>query len=190
MAKSKSKPRATKSPRRSVRELAHHADLIIQEGQRRATEYSRLGITMVFVPRQELIRNLSGKSIHSPFLTWIGYSGAVRGATFLIDFGIMQPDGYLVYSEANLGLCYCWSDAGGLTDPGLTLARAAPSVGVIQVPIGTLNSATMPYTLSSTHLIPSSFRLGPADLNYFLYMPDPFGPATLLKRGTIRLVVS
>jgi hypothetical protein len=48
----------------------------------------------------------------------------------------------------------------------------------------------MPYTLSSTHLIPSSFRLGPADLNYFLYMPDPFGPATLLKRGTIRLLVS
>jgi hypothetical protein len=190
MVKRRSKPRARKSPRRSPRELARHADLITQEGERRAAEYSRLGITTVFVSRQELIRNLSGKSAHSPFLTWIGYSGAVRGATFLIDFGIMQPDAYLVYSEANLGLCYCWADAGGLTDTGLTLTRAVPSVGVIQVPIGTLNSTTMPYTLSSTHLIPSSFRLGPADLNYFLYMPDPFGPATLLKRGTIRLLVS
>jgi hypothetical protein len=39
-------------------------------------------------------------------------------------------------------------------------------------------------------LIPSTYRLGPADLNYFFYMPDAFGSAVLLKRGTIRVVVS
>jgi hypothetical protein len=147
-------------------------------------------MTSVTIPRAELILNLSGKTAHSPFLTQIGMSNAVRGATFLISFGVMQPDGWMVYSEANLGLCYCWSDAGGLTDPGLTLFRADPTVGVIQVDIGTLNSAPMPYNLSSTHHIPSSFRLGPADLNYFLYMPDAFGPAVLLKRGTLRVVVT
>jgi hypothetical protein len=144
----------------------------------------------VIISREELIRNLSGQTTHSPFLTSIGYSNAVRGTNFLIDFGVMQPDGWMVYEEANLGLCYCWSDAGGLTDPGLTLLRAEPTVGVIQVPIGILNSAPMPYYLSSIHPVSSSFRLGPADLNYFLYLPDAFAPAVLLKRGTIRLVVS
>ena len=48
----------------------------------------------------------------------------------------------------------------------------------------------MPYYLASTHDIPATFRLGPADLNYFLYQPDPFGPAVLLSRGTLRLVVT
>jgi hypothetical protein len=186
----RSKSRPKKSPRRSARDIAKQADRILEEARQREQEYARLGMTIVTIPRAELILNLSGKTAHSPFLTWIGRSNAVRGATFLINFGIMQPDGWMVYTESNLGLCYCWSDAGGLADVGQTLLLAEPSVGVIQVDIGILNFATMPYSLSSTHLIPTTFRLGPADLNYFLYMPHAFGPAVLLKRGTMRMVVT
>ena len=190
MVKRRAKSRPKKGPRRSARDIAEQADRILEEAQQREREYARLGITSVTISRAELILSLSGKTAHSPFLTQIGMSNAVRGATFLIGFGVMQPDGWMVYSEANLGLCYCWSDAGGLTDAGLTLQRAEPSVGVVQVDIGTLNSAPMPYNLSSTHLIPATFRLGPADLNYFFYLPDAWGPAVLLKRGTLRVIVT
>jgi hypothetical protein len=190
MAKRRPNRAPRKTPRPSARAIAAHADRILEEASRRADDYARLGMTAVTVSRAELILNLSGKTAHSPFITQIGMSNAVRGATFLIDFSIMQPDGWMVYQESNLGLCYCWADAGGLSDPASTLLRADPSVGVIQVPIGTLNSAAMPYTLSSTHIIPGGFRLGPADLNYFLYMPDAFNSAVLLKRGTLRFVVS
>ena len=190
MAKPRPKSRPKKSPRRSPRAIAAHADQILEEARRREQEYARLGMTTVTISRKDLILGLSGKTAHSPFLTQIGYGNAVRGATFLIDFGVMQPDGWAVYSESNFGICYCWSDAGGLMEPADALLQAEPSVGVIQLDIGYLNAATMPYSISSTHLIPSTFRLGPADLNYFMYMPDAFGPAVLLKRGTIRVVVT
>jgi len=48
----------------------------------------------------------------------------------------------------------------------------------------------MPYYLASTHDIPATFRLGPADINWFLYQPDPWNPAVLLSRGTIRVEVT
>jgi hypothetical protein len=184
----KSPPR--KGPRRSPKAVAEHADRILEDARRREQEYARVGMTTVTISRSELILGLSGKTAHSPFLTQIGYSNAVRGTTFLIDFGVMQPDGWMVYSESNFGICYCWSDAGGLMDPSGTLAQADPTVGVIQVSIGNLNSSPTVYYLSSTHPIPATFRLGPADLNWFMYMPDAFGPAVLLKRGTIRVVVT
>ena len=190
MVKRRPKSPPRKGPRRSAREIAEQADRILEEARQREREFSRLGMTTLTISRAELILGLSGKTAHSPFITQIGMGNAVRGATFLINFAVMQPDGWMVYSESNLGLCYCWSDAGGLSDPGLTLLRATPTVGIVQVDIGTLNSAPMPYNLSSTHIIPTAFRLGPADLNYFLYMPDPWGPAVLLKRGTLRLVVT
>jgi hypothetical protein len=190
VVKRRSKRPRPKHPRSSAREIATHADRILAQAREHEERYTRLGMKTVTISREELIRNLKGQTAHSPFLTQIAYSNAVRGATFLIDFGVMQPEGWMVYEEANLGICYCWSDAGGLSDPGLALLNAEPTVGVIQVSIGTLNSAPMPYMLSSTHLIPSTFRLGPADLNYFFYMPDAFGSAVLLKRGTIRVVVS
>lgn len=190
MVKRRPKSPPMKGPRRSARAIAEHADRILEEARQREQEYARLGMTSVTISRTELILNLSGKTAHSPFLTQIGTSSAVRGATFLIEFGVMQPDGWMVYFESNLGLCYCWSDAGGLTDPGLTLLRVEPSVGVVQVGIGTLNSAPMPYYLSSTHPISTTFRLGPADLNYFFYLPHSFGPAVLLKQGTLRMVVT
>ena len=184
------KPKSSiKKPRRSARDIAKQADRILEEARQRAQENARLGMTTVTISREELILNLSGKTAHSPFLTSIGRGNAVRGATFLISFGVMQPDGWAVYSEGNLGLCYCWSDAGGLMDPGLALLQAEPTVGVVQVDIGILNSAAMPYDLvhpSHTHHLSP----GPADLNYFLYLSDAFGPAVLLKRGTLRTVVT
>jgi hypothetical protein len=178
-----------KKPRQPARAIAEHADQILREMGRREQEYQRLGLVTATISRAELIRSLSGKTTHSPFLVSISRSGAVRGATFLINFELMQPDPFS-YEESNLGLCYCWSDAGGLMDIGTTLLNAEPSVGVIQVPIGYLNWASMPYSLSSTHDIPSTFRLGPADLNYFVYMPSAFDSAVLLQRGTIRVVVT
>jgi hypothetical protein len=178
-----------KKPRRSARDIAEHADQILREMARREQDYARLGLVTATISREELIRSLSGKTAHSPFLVSIGRSNAVRGATFLINFELMQPDPF-GYDESNLALCYCWSDAGGLMDVGATLLNAEPSVGVIQVPIGYVNYAPMPYSLSSTHDIPSTFRLGPADLNYFLYMPGAFDSAVLLKRGTLRVVVT
>jgi hypothetical protein len=190
MVKRRPKSAGKKGRPRSTRAIAEQADRILLEARLREQEYARLGLRMETISRSELINGLSGKTVHSPFIIQIGMSGAVRGATFLINFVIMQPDSGMVYSENNLGLCYCWSDAGGLMDPGQNLLVAEPSVGVVQVDIGTLNSAQLPITLSSTHLIPGTFRLGPADLNYFLYLPDPWSTAVLLKRGTMRVVVS
>jgi hypothetical protein len=185
----KPKSRPAKRRRASARELAQQADRILEDALQREREYSRMGMISVTISRAELIRKLSGKTANSPFLTQISRSNAVRGSTFLLNFGVMNPDSW-PYDEANLGICYCWSDAGGLTDPGSTLLRADPSIGVRQVPIGILNAAPMPYYLSSTHDIPANFRLGPADLNYFMYEPNAFGPAVLLSRGTMRLVVT
>jgi hypothetical protein len=185
----KPKSRSGKRRRPSARELAEQADRILEDALQREREYQRLGMTSVTISRAELIRKLSGKTAHSPFITSISRSNAVRGSTFLLNFGIMNPDPF-PYEEMNLGICYCWADAGGLTDAGMTLLRADPSVGVRQVPIGTLNWSAMPYYLAGTHDIPATFRLGPADLNYFLYQPDAFGPAVLLSGGTLRLVVT
>ena len=185
--KPKSRPGKGRGP--SAREIAEQADRILEDALQREREHERLGMTSVTISRAELIRKLSGKTANSPFLTQIGRSNAVQGTTFLLNFGVMNPDPW-PYSDANLGLCYCWSDAGGITDPASTLLRAEPSIGVRQVPIGYLNASAMPYYLSSTHDIPATFRLGPADINWFLYQPDPWNPSVLLSRGTIRVEVT
>lgn len=185
------KPKSRRQMRRrpSARELAAQADRVLEDALQREREYQRLGMTSVTISRAELIRKLSGKTAHSPFLTQISRSNVVRGSTFLLNFGLINPDPF-PYDEINLGLCYCWSDAGGLTDPGSTLLRADPSIGVRQVAIGTLNYSPMPYYLASLCDIPPTFRLGPADVNWFLYQPDTFTPAVLLARGTVRVVVT
>jgi hypothetical protein len=187
MVKRKRKSTARKRP--SAREIAEHADRILEDAREREREHKRMGMTTVIIPRDELIEKLRGKTAHSPFLTSIGRSNAVRGTTFLLNFGVMNPDPY-PYFEANLAICYCWCDAGGLADPGTTLLLANPSVGIRQVPIGILNSSPMPYYLADTHDIPANFRPGPADLNYFMYAPNAFTPAVLLLRGTMRVVVT
>ena len=181
-----------KSPsrkRRSIREIAEHADRILKDALQREREYKRQGMRSVTISRAELIQKLTGKTAHSPFLTQLSMNYPVRGSTFSLTFGLMNPDPF-PYEEDNLGICYCWSDAGGVTDPGNALLRADPSVGVQQVTIGTLNGAPMPYFLNSQHFVPLTFRLGPADLNYFLYLPDAFAESVLLTRGTLRFVVT
>jgi len=169
--------------------VARHADRILRQLEREARENTEKGITTVILPRDELIRKLSGKTAHSPFLASIGLGNAARGAAFGLWFTIQQPDPWS-YDDNNLALCYCWSDAGGLSDPGAALLRAEPNVGVIQVPLGILNGAAMPYTIFSSHNIPAGFRAGPAELNYFLYTPDAFAASVLLERGTLRVVVA
>jgi hypothetical protein len=184
-----SKSQVVKTSRASSRAIAEHADRILADALKREREFQRQGWVTVTISRAELIQKLSGKTAHSPFLTQISRSNAVRGSTFMMNFGVMNPDPWQ-YDDQNLGICYCWSDAGGLTDPGSTLLRADPSIGVKQVSIGTLNSAAMPYYLPTLCDIPSTFRLGPSDVNWFLYQPDPFAPAVLLSRGTMRIVVT
>ncbi len=156
---------------------------------KRERDFARRGMSSVTLPRAELIRKLRGETAHSPFLTQIGWGPAVRGSTFVLNFGLMNPDPW-PYDNGRLGICCCWSDAGGVTEPGLTLLRAEPSVGVRQVDIPVLNTAATPYFLSADHLIPAAFRAGPADLNYFVYIPDSFAAGELLTRGSLRIVVS
>jgi hypothetical protein len=185
----KPKPTSRKQRRPSAREIAQQADRILEDALQRERDYGRMGMVSVTISRADLIRKLSGKTANSPFLTQIGRSNAVRGATFLLNFGVMNPDSWS-YDDGSLGICFCWSDAGGLTDAGSTLLRAEPSIGVRQVAVGILNAAPMPYYISTTHDIPATFRLGPADLNYFMYLPDSFGPAVLLERGSLRMEVT
>ena len=189
MASRSSKTPSAGRPRRSARELAEQADRILADALERERDYERKGMSSVTLPRDELIRKLSGKTAHSPFLSQIGWGAAIRGSTFVLNFGLMNPDPR-PYEIANLGLCFCYSDAGALTDPGLTLLRAEPSIGVVQVEIGILNGAPMPYYLSADHAIPGGFRAGPADVNYFLYEPSAFAEGVLLERGTIRVEVT
>ncbi len=189
MSDKRPKSPSTKRSRPSGRALAEHADRILADALERANEYERQGFHSATIPRADLIAKLSGRTAHSPFITQVGWGNAVRGATFVLDFGLMNPDPF-PYEIGNLGLCFCYADAGALSDPGMTLVRAEPSVGIVQVEIGTLNGAPTAYYLDAIHTIPATFRTGPADLDYFLYQPDPFAAGVLLERGTIRIDVA
>ena len=189
MKRGQPKPAVRKRSRSTRSVIAEQADRILAEALEREREYQRLGMVTVTLSRAELLRKLRRRGAHSPFLTQISRSNAVRGTTFLMNFGVMNPDPW-PYDEMNLGLCYCWSDAGGITDPASALLRAEPSIGVRQVTIGILNAASMPYSLSTICDIPPSFRPGPADVNWFLYQPSVFDAGILLSRGTMRVVVT
>ena len=189
MVSRKSRSPIAKPKRRSASAIAAHADRILAEALKRARENARKGIMTVTISRAELIAKLSGKTAHSPFLTQIGWGNAVRGSNFVLNFGLMNPDPW-PYSNANLAICYCWANGAGLTEPGLALLAADPTVGVRQVDMGNLNTAAMPYYLAADHALPATFQVGPADLNYFLYQPDSWAAAVLLTRGTIRVDVT
>ena len=119
-------------PRPTARDVAEQADRILADALKRERDYKRKGMSSVTLPRDELIRKLTGRTAHSPFLTQIGWGNPVRGSTFVLNFGLMNPDPW-PYDNGNLGLCFCYSDAGAVTEPGLTLLRAEPSIGVRQV---------------------------------------------------------
>jgi hypothetical protein len=89
--------------RRSAREIARHADRILDEAAARAKELEKQGLRTVTLPRTELIRKLGGRTAHSPFLTQVGWGNAVRGSTFALRFGLMNPDPFPY--EDTVGLC-------------------------------------------------------------------------------------
>lgn len=184
------RPRAsTARGRPSAREVEAQADRILAEAAKRERQFKRKGMRSVTIGRDDLIRKLRGEAAHSPFFTQVGWGPAVRGSTVALSFGVMNPDPF-PYDNGNLGLCFCYADAGTLTDPGMTLLRAEPSIGVRQVDLGLMNASATPYYVSAAHDIPAGFRLGPADLNYFLYQPDAWKAGTLLERGTVRFDVT
>lgn len=96
--KSKSRPGKRRGP--STRELTEQADRILEDALQRQREYQRLGIMSATISRAELIHKLSGKTAHSPFLTQISWSHAVRGSTFLVNFGLMNPDPFVGAARA------------------------------------------------------------------------------------------
>ena len=84
-------PRRNRKTRRSAREIARHADTILAEAAFKSKEFEKRGLRSVTLPRARLIRKLSRKSAHSPFLTQIGWGNAVRGTTFPLNFGMHEP---------------------------------------------------------------------------------------------------
>ncbi len=175
---------AKKKRRSSPRVLAAQADRILEEARQREKQLRRRRMSVVTLSREELIRKLSGKTAHSPFFTQVGWGAAKRGSNFPWSFGIMNPDPW-PYSSANLALCYGWSQAGCLAEPGLAVLAARAPLGVRQVDLGVLNTSASPYYVSADHVIPTSFPLGFAELTYFLYAPDAFSAGVLLERGCL-----
>ena len=187
MVKRKTFVAKTKRPSASV--IAAQADRILADARKQERENARKGMKTVTISRAALIAKLSGKTAHSPFLTQVGWGAAVRGSIFVLNFGLVNPDPW-PYENANLALCYCWANGAALAEPGLALLGAEPAVGVRQVEMGILNTAATPYYLAADHAIPTTFQVGPADLNYFLYRPEAWTAGVLLERGTIRVDVT
>ncbi|MBC7790683.1 MAG: hypothetical protein H7Z74_12105 [Anaerolineae bacterium] len=175
--------------KRSRREIALHADRILKVAAERAKSGEAKGLSTVILPRAELIKKLSRRSAHSPFLTHIGWGLAVRGSNFPLSFGVMNPDPW-PYSDGNLGLCIYWGPAGGITEPGLSMLNADKPPGVLAVTIGYLNASPTPYDLSADHIIPLTARGGRNDLSYLLYSTDSWQAGTLLERGSIDVIVA
>ena len=80
---------------RSTRTISRQADRILEETRARERDYERRGLRSVTISRDELIRELTHAGEHSPFLTQIGWGPAIRGSTFYLDFGIMNPDPWI-----------------------------------------------------------------------------------------------
>jgi hypothetical protein len=182
-------PARRKPIARSPREIVRHADRVLKELRARAKADRKRGITTRIISRTELITNLSGETAHSPFLTSFGYGNAVRGATFVLDFAIMNPDPW-PYSEDSLGLVAYWTPAGNIMELGDSILAADPVIGVQRLDIGVLNTSTTPYYLGASHLIPTTAVPGRNDLNYVLYTLDAFGVGVVLKRGSTGITIA
>jgi hypothetical protein len=174
-----------------ARKIAQHADRILEELGEKSREYTRRGMRSVTLPRAELIRKLSGKTAHSPFLTGIGWSNAVRGSLFEIGFSIMNPDP-MPYSEANLGLSVYWGPSTGLLEPGESVLAADPALGVFAIELGTLNASPSPYYISADHLLPVALAAGRprSEVSYLLYTMDSWSQNVLLERGSLSVAIS
>ena len=177
-------------PRPTARDVAEQADRILADALKRERDYKRKGMSSVTLPRDELIRKLRGQDrpLAVPHPDRLGQSRA--GIDVRAELRAHEPGPVAVRQREPrpvLLLLGCRRRDGARAD---ALLRAEPSVGIRQVDLGTLNTAPMPYLLSANHTIPAGFRVGPADLDYFLYTPDSWAAGVLLMRGTIRLDVA
>jgi hypothetical protein len=178
-------------PKRSAREIARHADQVLEEAAARARDFEKRGMRSVTLPRGELIRKLTRKTAHSPFFTQVGWGAAVRGTTFPLSFGIMNPDPWY-YFEANLALCVYWGTGAGLATPGESLLLADKALGVMAIDLGTLNASPSPYYISASHVLPATLAAGNSrsEVNYFLYEMNSFDALVLLERGSLSIAIA
>jgi hypothetical protein len=174
--------------RRTTKEIKRLADRILADAEARAEKDAKEGIKTVIISRKELVKNLAGKTAHSPFINSIGWGPCVRGNNFHLSFEIMNPDPF-PWEDDNLGLLVWWSPAGGVMSIGESVAAADQVIGVRPVAIGIMNGSTSTYNLSADHLIPTATRPGRNDLNYALYTVDAFADAVVLKRGTLGVTI-
>ena len=144
---------------RSTRTISRQADRILEETRARERDYERRGLRSVTISRDELIRELTHAGEHSPFLTQIGWGPAIRGSTFYLDFGIMNPDPWY-YDEGNLGLCVYWGVGTGTGSTGESLQIAEEAIGVFAVELGTLNPSTSPHIINASHFLPTTLAPG------------------------------
>ena len=182
-----------KSPGKNIgaRKLGQHADEILKEMAASARIFAKQGLRSVTLPRAELIRKLSGKTAHSPFLTQVSWGNAVRGATFGLHFGIMNPDPF-AYDEANLGLSVYWGPGTGVAEPGDSLLAADRALGVLAIELGTMNGSPSPYSISASHVLPAGLAANGtrSEVSYLLYTMEAFGAGVLLERGSLSVAIS
>lgn len=186
MWRRKRRPRA-----RSTRAISRQADRILEEARARERDYDREGFRTVTINRDDLIRELTHDTGHSPFLTQIGWGPAVRGSTFSLNFGIMNPDlGF--YSEANLGLSVYWGVGTGIGSTGESLQIADEAIGVYAVELGTLNPSASPHYIDASHFLPTTLAPGGSrsELSYLLYEVNAFSACVVLKRGTLSIRIT
>lgn len=183
--------RKTPAKKTGAGRFGRHADEILKGLATDAREFARQGLRSVTLPRGALIRKLSGKTAHSPFLVQINYGYAIRGSTFGLHFGIMNPDPF-PYDEGNLGLSVYWGPGTGVTEPGESLLAADRALGVFAIELGTLNASTSPYSINASHLLPASLAANAArsEVSYLLYTMEAFGPGVLLERGSLSVAVT
>ncbi|MCU1549120.1 MAG: hypothetical protein JWO29_2071 [Arthrobacter sp.] len=182
----KRRPRA-----RSTRTISRQADRILEEARARERDYESEGLRSVTISRDDLIRELTHATGHSPFLTQIGWGNAVRGSTFTLNFGIMNPDPW-PYSEANLGLCVYWGVGTGIGSAGESLQIADEAIGVFAVELGTLNWSASPYYIDASHFLPTTLAPGASriEMSYLLYEVNAFDACVVLKRGTLSIGIT
>lgn len=185
------KRRTTGKKKLSARQLELRADEVLKEMAASARDFAKQGMRSVTLPRAELVRKLSGKTAHSPFLTQIGWGNAVRGSMFGIRFVIMNPDPY-PWDEANLGLSVYWGPGTGVMEPGDSILAADPAVGVLAIELGILNPSAAPYNISAAHALPAGFSPTSArnEVSYQLYTMNSFGVGTLLERGSLSIAIN
>jgi len=182
----KRRPRA-----RSTRAIGRHADRILEEAKARERAYESRGLRSATLSRDDLIRELTHAGEHSPFLTSIGWGSAVRGSTFYLDFGIMNPDPWY-YDEGNLGLCVYWGVGTGIGSVGESVQIADGAIGVFAVELGVLNWSPSPYIINASHVLPTTLAPGASriEMSYLLYEVNAFDACVVLKRGTLSMRIT